>query len=224
MVELQIAPMRLSAKGFAEFLISGPAKKAQVVRNILKPQSAEAKVVTQYYSQAIKTIRIYHQRDNDSKYFRKMVKLLESQFEESLTSQQRTRTKNNLRALHRYMETYGSRIREIIPRPRIYYGDGSVRISASPDLAVREDGRLKLVKLGVRKERDNPEVIRVLLRVIYEAANRRMSIDPQDIVYFDIASAARMRGSHNDSDLDTTIENGYTLLAQMCRASASPST
>jgi hypothetical protein len=122
------------------------------------------------------------------------------------------------------VELYGSRVREIVLRPRIHYGDGSVRISASPDLAVKEDGRPKLVKLGIRKERDNPEVIRVLLRVIYEAANRRMSIDPQDIVYFDIANAARMRGSRTDSDLDTTIENGYALLAQMCRSVASPST
>jgi hypothetical protein len=40
----------LSAKGFAEFVLGGPSKKAQIVRNILKPKSKEAQVVVLYYS------------------------------------------------------------------------------------------------------------------------------------------------------------------------------
>ena len=101
-------PMRLSAKGFAEFVVLGPAKKAQIVRNVIKPQSAEAKIITQYYSQAIKTIRIYHDQGNDRKYLAKIMRSLEKQLESSATSQGRSKIQNNLRALHEISVTDGS--------------------------------------------------------------------------------------------------------------------
>ena len=47
----------LSAKGFAEFVLAGPSKKAQIVRNILKPKSKEARMIVLYYSRAIRVIR-----------------------------------------------------------------------------------------------------------------------------------------------------------------------
>lgn len=211
-------PRVLSAKGFAEFLILGPAKRSQIVRNIMKPESAEAKIITRYYSATIKIIRIYHERHNSQQYLREEIARLESQMAASPTRQGRSRIHNNLRALEGYMQIYGGRKREVVPRPRIYYGEGRVKVSASPDIAVMENGRLRLVKLGVRKQKDNPEVIRVMLRVIYRAAHPKLRIDPHDVVYFDIESAARIRGSHSDSDLNIPIENGYALLTKMCDA------
>lgn len=206
----------LSAKGFAEFVMAGPSKKAQIVRNILKPKSAEAQVVVLYYSKAIKIIRVYHARNNDKDYLAKELRELEAKFDKALTPQSRSGIRNNLRALQGYMDVYGNRKRKVVARPRIYYSFGRVRLSASPDLAVEEGGKLKLVKLGVTKQGDNPEVIRILLRVMYQAAASRFQIEPQDIVYFDIAKAARIRGGHEDADLATTIDNGCDSLAQMC--------
>jgi hypothetical protein len=55
----------LSAKGFAEFVLAGPSKEAQIVRNILKPKSKEAQVIVLYYSRAIRVIRLYHAKNND---------------------------------------------------------------------------------------------------------------------------------------------------------------
>jgi hypothetical protein len=37
--------IRISAKGFAEFVLAGPSKKARIVRNILKPKSKEAQAI-----------------------------------------------------------------------------------------------------------------------------------------------------------------------------------
>lgn len=209
-------PIALSAKGFAEFVMAGPSKKAQIVRNILKPKSTEAQVVVLYYSKAIKIIRVYHARNNDKEYLAKELRDLEAKFEQAQTPQGRSGIHNNLRALRGYMDIYGNRKRKIVARPRIYYSVGRVRLSASPDLAVEESGKLKLVKLGTTKQGDNPEVIRILLRVMYQAAATRFQIEPQDIVYFDIAKAIRVRGSHGDADLATTIDNGCDSLAQMC--------
>lgn len=208
--------IRLSAKGFAEFVMAGPSKKAQIVRNILKPKSTEAQVVVLYYSRAIKIIRVYHARNNDKDYVAKELRSLEGKLDKAMTPQSRSGLRNNLRALRGYMDVYGNRKRKIVARPRIYYSFGQVRLSASPDLAVEEGGKLKLVKLGVTKQGDNPEVIRILLRVMYQAAATRFQIEPQDIVYFDIDKVARIRGRYEDADLATTIDNGCETLAEMC--------
>jgi hypothetical protein len=205
----------LSAKGFAEFVLAGPSKKAQIVRNILKPKSKEAQVIVLYYARAIRIIRIYHAKNNDRDYLRGEIRGLEKKLESATTPQARASLKNNLRAINSYMDIYGHRKRTLAPRPRIYYTYGGVRLSASPDIALQEDGRLKLVKLGVTKDGDNPEVVRIMLRVMYQAAHTQFQLEPRDVVYFDIANAARIRSSNEDADLATTIDNGCDTLAGM---------
>jgi hypothetical protein len=205
----------ISAKGFAEFVLAGPSKKAQIVRNMLKPKSKEAQVIVLYYARAIRIIRIYHAKSNDRDYLSREIRALEKKLELATTPQARASLRNNLRAIKSYMEIYGHRKRAIVPRPRIYYTHGTIRVSASPDLAVQEDGKLKLVKLGVTKDGDNPEVVRIMLRVMYQAANAEYQIQPHDVVYFDVANAAPIRSSRADADLATTIDNGCDTLAGM---------
>ncbi|HLW84033.1 MAG TPA: hypothetical protein VKR60_02390 [Candidatus Sulfotelmatobacter sp.] len=205
----------ISAKGFAEFVLAGPSRKATIVRNILKPKSKEAQVIVLYYARAIRIIRLYHTKGNDGGYLKHEIHGLEKKLEAATTNQARAGLRNNLRAIRSYMDIYGNRKRKIVPRPRIYYTHGRVRLSASPDLAVEEDGRLKLVKLGITKEGDNPELVRIMLRVIYQAANAEYEVQPHDVVYFDVTNAVRRRSSTEDSDLATTIDNGCDTLAGM---------
>jgi hypothetical protein len=206
----------LSAKGFAEFVLAGPSKKARIIRNILKPKSKEAQVIVLYYARAIRVIRLYHAKGNDREYLETELKSLERTLEKAPTPQARASLRNNIRAIRGYMDIYGHRKRKVVPRPRIYYSYGSVRLSASPDLAIEENGRVKLVKLGITKNGDNPEVVRIMLRVIYQAGATRFEIEPRDVVYFDVANGARIHGAREDGDLATTIDNGCDDLAGMC--------
>ena len=206
----------LSAKGFAEFVLAGPSKKAQIVRNILRPKSKEAQVIVLYYSRAIRVIRLYHAKGNDRHYLQEQLHLLEDKLQNAASPQARASLRNNIRAIRSYIAIYGNRKRKVVPRPRIYFSSGRVRLSASPDLAVEEEGRTKLVKLGITKNGDNPEVVRIMLRVIYQAAMAKFQLDPHDVVYFDVGNAARIRGSRDDADLETTIESGCETLAAMC--------
>jgi hypothetical protein len=205
----------ISAKGFAEFVLAGPSKKATIVRNILRPQSKEAQVIVRYYARAIRIIRLYHANGNDREYLKREVHALEKQLEAATTPQARAALKNNLRAIRSYMDIYGHRKRTIMPRPRIYYTHGTVRLSASPDLAVEEEGRLKLVKLGVTKDGDNPEVVRIMLRVMYQAAIIGYQVLPRDVIYFDVVNAVSVRSSNEDAELAMTIDNGCDTLAGM---------
>jgi hypothetical protein len=72
------------------------------------------------------------------------------------------------------------------------------------------------LKLGVRKEAENPEVIRIMLRVIYQAASGRIDgIQPEDISFFDIAKKQTLHGSKKDAPLARTIDVGCQSLQQM---------
>lgn len=207
--------IKISAKAFAEFMLGGPSKKASTVRYLLKPQSAEAQIVMRYYSRAVQIIRSYHDGNNDSTSLGSEIKELQKKAQSAESSQARTKLLNNLRAIETYMEIFGERKWKIVSCPRIYHSSNSVRISATPDLAIIEGKRLRLVKLGVRKESEDPEVIRLMLRVIYQAASGKVEISPQDVLFFDVAKRETLRGSRDDAPLARTIEMGCERLYQM---------
>jgi hypothetical protein len=207
--------IKISAKAFAEFVVGGPSKKAATVRYLLRPQSSEAQIVMRYYSRAVQIIRGYHDAGNDSSSLRSEIRGLEKKAETAESNQARTKLLNNLRAIEAYLEIYGERKWRIIPCPRIYHSSGSVRISATPDLTVLEGKRLRLVKLGVRKQSEDPEVIRLMLRVMFQAGSGTMEISPRDVMFFDVSKREILRGSEGDAALARTIEAGCDRLHQM---------
>jgi hypothetical protein len=95
-----------------------------------------------------------------------------------------------------------------------------VRISATPDLTIQDGERTRLIKLGVRKEKEIEETIRLMLRVVYQAAQTKMEIAPRDITYFDVATGEAITGDHSDKRLAQSIERGCTILHQMIELKA----
>jgi predicted RecB family nuclease len=213
--------IKISAKAFAEFVLGSPSKKSSTVRFVLKPQSTDAQIVIRYYSRAIQIIRCYHDHDNDSQLLKSKCNELIGKSQVAESQQARTKILNNLRAIETYMEMYGNRKWRIVSCPRIYHISDSVRVSATPDFAIREGKRLRLVKLGVRKESENPEVIRIMMRLIYQAALERIDgIQPEDVSFFDIAKKLTRHGSKQDASLAKTIDAGCENLQQMVFARA----
>lgn len=207
--------IKVSAKVFAEFVTGGPAKKSSTVRNILKPKSPEAKIPSGYYRRAIGIIREYHDRDNDRSFVLKELKSLHSDAELATTPQARAKRNSNLLAVESYMRSFSGRSWKVTKCPRIYYRSGEVRISGTPDLAIQDGDRLRLVKLGVRKEKETADMVRLMLRVIYQAANAQLKVNTHDVTYFDIRTGEALSGELSDGHLANTIEGGCRVLAQM---------
>lgn len=210
--------IRISAKVFAEFVVGGPAKKSSTVRKILKPRSPEAQIPSRYYARAIGIIRGYHDRNNDSSFVSQQLKSLYREAESATTSQARTKRINNAHAVQQYMTLFHSRKWRIAKCPRIHYASSDVRISGIPDLAVQDSDRLRLVKLGVRKEKETTEMARLMLRVIYQAAKTKLKVRPRDITFFDVRTGEAISGEAADSNLAQSIEKGCAVLQQMVKA------
>lgn len=171
-----------------------------------------------YYSRAVQIIRSYHDGNNDHSFLSDEIKGLQKKMQGAESNQARTKLANNMRAIETYMQLYGDRKWRIVTCPRIFHSSNSVRISATPDLAIMEGKRLRLVKLGVRKESEDPEVVRLMLRVIYQAASEKTEISPQDVLFFDISKRETLRGDRDDVALAQTIEAGCNRLQQMVRS------
>jgi hypothetical protein len=207
--------IRISAKMFAEFVTGGPTKKASTVRKLQRPKSPESKIPSGYYRRAIGIIRAYHDHDNDHSYILNGLKSLYKESETAATPQGKAKWRSNLQAVEAYMKKFASRKWKVISCPRIHYLASDVRISGSPDLAIRDSDRIRLVKLGVRKAKETEEMVRLMLRVIYQAAKSQLKLSPSDITYFDVATGDSITGDYGDKNLEQTIEGGCRALQQM---------
>jgi hypothetical protein len=210
--------IRISAKAFAEFVIGGPGKKSSTVRNILRPKSPEAQIPGGYYKRAIGIIRSYHDRDNDFSFVTREMKLLHAEVESAATPQARAKRNSNLHAVESYMKTFGNRKWKVTKCPRIHYSSDDVRISGTPDLAVQDSDRLRLVKIGVRKEKETADMVHLMLRVIYQAAKTKLKVTTRDITYFDARTGEAISGEPADRNLAPSIDNGCRVLQQMIQA------
>jgi hypothetical protein len=210
----------ISAKAFAEFVIGGPGKKLSTIRKILKPKSPEAQIPIAYYKRAIAIIRGYHDQDNNAEYVNAEMKTLFKEAESAETPQARAKRLSNLRAVELYMKSFADRTWKVVKCPRIHYTSSDVRISGTPDLAVQYSKRLRLVKLGVRKEKEAADMVRIMLRVIYQAAKKELKLDAQDITYFYVRTGEAISGEPADRRLAAAIDSGCTTLQEMVRAKA----
>jgi hypothetical protein len=206
--------IRISAKVFAEFVMGGPSKKSSTIRNILKPKSPEAQIPSGYYKRAIGIIRSYHEKNNDHSYLLKEMKMLHEEAETSETAQARAKRRSNLQAIESYMKAFASRKWKIKGCPRIHYSSNDVRISGTPDIAIQDGERLRLVKLGVRKAKETQDMV----RVIFQAATSKIKISAHDVTYFDVSTGESISGKPSDSDLASVIEGGCKVLQQMIQS------
>ena len=206
--------IRISARAFAEFVFGSPSKKSATVRGILRPRSPETQIPRRYYARAIRIIRSYHKNGNSQDYLRDELRKLGEKWQATETRQSRTQLGMNLMAIEAYMRLFANRTWRITPCPRIHYSSKSVRISATPDLAVKDEKGIHLIKLGVRKEKEIEDVVRLMLRVIYQACEGQVEIAPEDIAYFDVSTGEVIRGAQADLRLARTIEGGCAALQE----------
>lgn len=207
--------IRISAKLFAEFVIGGPSKKSSTVRKLRQPRSPDAVIPSGYYKRAIGIIRGYHDRNNDYSFVTRELRALHEEVELALTAQARSKRRSNLQAVESYMRKFSSRQWRVVSCPKISYTSNDVRISGTPDLALKDADRIRLVKLGIRKEKEPEDLVRLMLRVIYQAAQKKLKLRSTDITYFDVATGNVISGCPEDRRLGVTIEGGFRVLQQM---------
>jgi len=211
---------KISAKAFADFLVGSSTKHASTVRNILRPRDPDAIIPSGYYKRAIAIVRAYHECENKISAVKEGIGALDKLTEAATSSQARTQLQKNIDAVHAYMQLFGSRTWKVVKCPTMRYVFSTVSISGRPDFAVSDGTKTSLIKLGVCRKKEQADLVRVMLRVIYQAAAHKLSLSPSDVIYLDLTTGTVIPGDPADKALASVIDDGCLLLERLVAASS----
>jgi hypothetical protein len=91
------------------------------------------------------------------------------------------------------------------------YTHGQVLVSAYPDLYVKDGKRHKLIKLDMGKESQKPLSIKIILQLMFAAAQREnLPIASKDVIYVEVERGGQhsgaKRGSRVMRDIDAACQ------------------
>ena len=186
---------RCSLKGLVRWMTAGPVKQLSLVREFKYPEDEEGRAKAGYYSEAIAAVIAFHRRGHDDAWLLKVARNLDTKADQTDKKGRRTRLRSNASGLRSYAKNCSDRKFEILARLRLPLDQGDIRVGASPDLHVREDGVEKLLKLefGVKAPTDRETAI--LCQGLVEAAELAgLSLPASAIAVLDVRRGREHRG------------------------------
>ena len=189
--------IKISATGVAEFITANPSGRASKLKPYKFNKRGEGFGRSSYYQGAINCIKRYHRAERDTDVIKRAVaELTAIANDKSVARLARTRAERNIGAILAYKQIYGKRNFEILTNHRLSFTTKTLRVTASPDLWVREEGNEVLVKIGAARHRHPDEFVELLLHLIRKAAIASgYKVRARNVVYLDI-SAGNERIAH----------------------------
>jgi hypothetical protein len=183
--------IRVSVSCLAEFATTYGRSAESVLRPYKFNKRGEGFARSSYYQHAIKAIRIYHSRDNDSKGLEATLFELRARADKAANSRERSKLRHNISAIEAYRRIYKNRHFRILPNHRIAYRVGQVDVTAQPDLWVEENGTQVLLKIGVSKKK--PSYVDIILTVMRKAAVAdHHHVRARNVVYLDVSTGREL--------------------------------
>lgn len=198
--------IKISVKGLAKYMRSGPAAQRKVLRDYKFPKEDEPKAMRLYYREALDSIRAYHGSQRPANWLREQGDRL-SQLALLADGMSRTRLRNNVRALRHYADNFANRQFTVLDDLRLELTFDSVRVTVAPDLHVREASKEKIIKMDFGKSEPDGEMVKIIAQSMFEAFRvNRGSITPSSVLYLDVARGDEHRGARVGSRLLTDIK------------------
>lgn len=124
--------------------------------------------------------------------------------------------KHNARAVKQYEEGFAGRKFELLTPLRLKLKIEGVTISVTPDLHVREGGKIKVVKLEFSNEELSEQAIKVLTQCLCEAAWSELpDLTGASAVPFDVPRGRECRGARAGSRMWREVEAACKTIAQV---------
>jgi hypothetical protein len=197
---------QLTIKGLADFMTSNPGRQRTILRHHKYPKEDEAAAPRLYYQPARDRIVRYHRHHHAITW---LLAQAESLDEKAAASSDRAaaRLRHNAKALRAYAQNFGERQFEILAPLKLDLHYADVRVSAAPDLHVRENGVDKIIKLDFSAEEQNPAIIKVVSQGLFEAARLGgHEFATRNVLYLDVMRARTHHGARLGARLGGDIE------------------
>jgi hypothetical protein len=207
--------IRISVKGLAKFMTSGPSAQRKILRDFKYPDEDEPSAMRLYYRDATKRIYAFHKNSHDGSWLIQKAKEL-TDLASAHSGRPAARLRHNARALRAYEQFFGSR--KFIPQGqlRLSISYGQVSIAVSPDLYVEEKGKLKLVKLEFGKDTPSQGVVKIVSQLLFEAGRGKVpAFSSSSVLYLDVPRGAEHKGARAGSRAAREIEDACKNIEQL---------
>lgn len=206
--------IKIGVKGLAKFMTGTAAQQRKILRDYKFPDD-EGTAQAAYYREARDLVAEYHRHGHPTEWLRSKAAVLQSTAA-ALGGRVATRLRHNVRGLTDYATHFTAKEYDVLPERKLSLTYGPVRISVLPDLHVREKGRERLLKLEFSKGEPDPDVVKIISQIMFEAAlDARLPVKSTDVLYLDIARGARHKGARVGARMRTEIDAACANIAAM---------
>ncbi|SRR5229473_444543 len=197
--------INISIKGLAKFMSSSHVTQRKVLKDFKYPDP-EGSAQAMYYRDARELIRSFHQKNLAPEWLPEKAKLLLSLAAQGSNSTA-ARLRHNARAITEYQAHFGGEIYELLPEPSLVFVCGIVRVTAYPDLHVRQGGQEKLLKFEFASDKPDVKTIRIVAQGMFAAAEATgLGLKPSAVQVIDVPRGERYEAAKLGSRLAREIE------------------
>jgi len=209
--------MRITVKVLADYMLSSALRQRTLVRDSKFPKLKDGKPKPQIvrYSETRAAIRDYHESGNDIAVLLTAVERLTKKRAEH-PEKDSGRIDDNVRAIKAYIAHFSKNKFTVLKTPRPIYFYEQVEVSATPDLYVEENGTRKLIKLDFNQQKPKDDAVKIMLKVMYEAAaSAQLGVKPKDVVYLDVSRKEQHTGAKLNTSLKKQIDAALATIQDM---------
>ncbi len=186
---------KFSMSALAKFMTSSATTANSLVRRAKYPNENEAKAVLTYYRDARRAVARLHGCGREPAWLAAQATMLDKQAE-SEVARRRTRLRTNASAVRAYARHFGHRNFGVLDIVRLGFEIDDVRVTATPDLFVVDQGRRTIVKLDFGVQEPKPETVAIITQTLFEAARSAgLRVAAKDVRYFDVRRGREYRGA-----------------------------
>lgn len=197
---------QISVKGLADFMGASHSRQRTIIRQFKYPREDEAHAKIIYYREAREVIESYHRADRDVRWLHDLANQVEA-LGNSLAGRGRTRLRYNAGGIRAYAAHFARRRFKVLDRISLPLVYADVRITAVPDLHVREGKQEKIVKLEFSVDPPSDAEIKVIPQLLFEAATAGgLGLSSSGVLYLDVLRGEEHRGARAGSQMRRNIE------------------
>lgn len=187
-------------------MTASAGRQRTIIRQHKYPNDDEAAAPRLYYQPARDRIVRYHRQGHKVAWLLAQAEALDEKAGGG-PDRAAVRLRHNANALRAYAQNFGDRRFEILSPLKLSLQYSDVRISAAPDLHVRENGTEKIIKLDFGAKEQAPEIIKVISQGMFEAARLGgHEFTTKDVLYLDVMRGRSHRGARLGARLGGDIE------------------
>ena len=201
----RMSMVKLSVKGLAKYMTSGPATQRKVLRDFKYPDP-EGAAQAKYYREAGNCIVAYHQNSHDEDWLHRKADQLETRAGRQ-GGQSAIRLRHNASGLRHYARAFGRKAYEILPELNLDLTYGPVRITVAPELHVLEKESEKIVKLDFATKAPDGKLVRIITQAMFEAVIQHgLDLPASSVLYMDVPRHKIHKGARMGARLTRDIE------------------